>query len=300
MMPIFNSHTVSAFIAKKANLWHSFFVKSTMPDFYNFKPELEPDQRSDIKLNARPFFYEAADANKEKLVILVHGYSSSPYDFQELGRFLAQHNINARGVLLAGHGGDFEHFAQADYRDWWWSVRREVDSYGQDYKNIFLIGYSFGSNLALDLAARYPSKLAGVICLGTSVYLRNYKKIKLLYLFLSLFRDRVNKRPMPKSQKTLYERDGGHVTLPMKSLGSFLQFINQISRRQIEQVTVPILLVHSRDDLISSPRSSEMIFERISSSNKELFILNEYEHNPLHSGNRDLIFDKVLTFLTSP
>ncbi len=252
--------------------------------------------RTDIKKKALPFFYPAD--NKDNLAILVHGFSGSPFELQELGKFLSEHNINAQGVLLAGHGGSYDIFAQADYRDWWNSVKTEIDTLKEEYKNIYLIGYSFGSNIVMDIASRYPSIFKGVVCLGPSMYLRKHRAIKSLFYFYRLYnKKKVNKARMPKTRRAIFESRGTHITLPMSSLKSFFYFIDDFTKKQLDQFISPILLIHSRDDAVSSPKSSEMIFERINSEDKELFILNEFEHNPLNSRNRDVIFDKILTFI---
>ncbi len=251
--------------------------------------------RTDIKKNALPFFFPAQD--KKNLAILIHGFSGSPYDMAELGQYLAEQGISAQGVLLAGHGGDYDHMAQAGHRDWWQSVKYELDRHDGQYENIFLIGYSFGSNMAIDMANRYPDKIAGIICMSASIFIRNEKKVKFLNFVLSFFTDRVRKRKMRKERQAVYEAGGRHLVVPTKGLNDFFYFIDNFTKREIHQVKTPILLIHARDDFASDPKSSEYIFEHIGSEDKELFVINEFEHNPLNTNSRNVIFAKILQFV---
>ncbi|MFH0874081.1 MAG: alpha/beta fold hydrolase [Candidatus Komeilibacteria bacterium] len=251
--------------------------------------------RTDIKKNALPFFFPAQD--KKNLAILIHGFSGSPYDMAELGQYLGEQGISARGVLLAGHGGDYDHLAQAGHQEWWQSVKDELDRNEGQYENIYLIGYSFGSNLAIDLANRYPDKLKGIICMSASVFIRSDKKVRLLNTALSLFTDRVKKRRMRKERQSVYEAGGRHLVVPLKGLADFFHFIDNFTKREIGQVKTPILLIHARDDYASDPKSSEYIFEHIGSEDKELFMINEFEHNPLNTNSRNVIFAKILQFV---
>ncbi len=258
---------------------------------------LDYASRTDLKANGRPFFYAAADGNQKTLVVLVHGFSGSPYDLSELGRYLADNNVNARGVLLAGHGGDYATFAPTSHIDWWHSVKLEIDRYKDGYDQIFLMGYSFGSNLVIDIACRFPELATGVICMSPSVYIRKHNRVRFLNAVFSLFTDHVDKRRMPRERRAMYEAGGRHITVSTRSLGSFFDFIESYTKRQLPLFRSPILLIHSRDDYASSPRSSEYIFEKIGSDDKELFMINEFEHNPLNSNSRNVIFSKILEFI---
>jgi|GEM_PF-842212 len=258
---------------------------------------LDYASRTDLKQNGRPFFYAAADGNHQALVFLVHGFSGSPYDLSELGKYLAEHNISACGVLLAGHGGDYNMFAPTTHVDWWHSVKQEIDKYQGDYQHIFLMGYSFGSNLVLDIACRYPDLATGVICMSPSVYIRKHNRVRFWITVFSFFIKRIDKRKMRKERRAIYEAGGRHMTVSTKGVLSFFHFIEHYTKRQLPLFTSPILLIHSRDDYASDPRSSEHIFEHIGSTDKELFMINEFEHNPLNSNSRTVIFEKILEFI---
>ena len=92
---------------------------------------------------------------------------------------------------------------------------------------------------------------------------------------------------------------GRHSHIPIPSIVSFYDFIDEHTKKEISKVKTPVLAIHSRDDLISHPRSSEYLFKNLTVDDKHLFILNKEDHNPVHNTRRDFIFSKTLHFIES-
>src|SRR5687768_16151489 len=53
-----------------------------------------------IMPGAEPFIYRAGEVG----CLMVHGFTSSPFEMRGLGRHLAERGITAAAPLLAGHG----------------------------------------------------------------------------------------------------------------------------------------------------------------------------------------------------
>lgn len=249
--------------------------------------------------NIDSFYRQAPDS--DSVAILVHGFTGSPYDMKELADYLYASGIDVFVVRLAGHGTTPRDLTQYSHTDWWQSVMDAITEVEKEGKRIFLIGYSFGANLVLDMAARYPQRFAGLICLGTSITLRfrllNSRYLKLANYSLRLVGKRYwKKRYVPRSMIAAFEATGNYARVPLKSMIHFHDFI-RMSRELLAKVTIPILLIHSREDRVSSPVSSQYIFDRVGSTYKEMFILPEFNHNPLRSESRDKIFGKVVNFI---
>ena len=252
---------------------------------------------SKIRERAKPFFYEAGD----KLVILVHGFSSTPDDMRDLAKFLVSKGYSAKAILLAGHGTtNWQDLERTSYYDWWKSLQDEVLTASQKYRKIYLIGYSFGANLAFDIAARYPDKIDGIISLGISVYLKREILIRrfLLPIFHFLFQ-RYRKSYIKSSFLQEYLESGSYLFIPTKSIYDFYNFIKFYTKKELSRVQAPSLIIHSRDDAVTNPRSSEYVHARIGSPKKELMILDEMNHNPISSQRKNLIFGKIEEFLNS-
>jgi len=177
-----------------------------------------------VKENAKPYFLEA---DSDTLAILVHGFSGSPYDMKELAKFLFNRGISVKAPLLAGHGSHWTKLEKTSYSDWWYSVEKEVkESFGR-FKKIFLIGYSFGGNLSLDLAARYPNEIKGLVTMGVSVFLRKELLIRTFLPVFHLLLKKYHKRYVKKDHLFEYEESGSYVYIPTKNIYDFYEFIKK-------------------------------------------------------------------------
>ncbi len=248
-----------------------------------------------IKEKAKPYCYEAGDS----LAILIHGFTGTPDDLRNLAKFLAKQGITAKAVLLAGHGSHWTDLENTSYYDWWKSVEDEIRAAQGKYRRIFLIGYSFGANLAFDLAARYPKDITGVVSLGISVQLRYEFFIKTLLPVFHFFLKRYRKQYIKKNHILEYEDAGGYIYIPTASVYQFYKFINYYTKKELPKVTTPSLIIHSRDDSITHPSSSEFAYRKINSPKKELMLLDDVNHNPLVSKRQEIIFSRIMEFINS-
>ena len=254
------------------------------------------EDASKVRERGKPYFYEV---NSETLVILIHGFTGSPDDMRELAKYLFSQNISVKVPRLAGHASYWTELEKTSFYDWWKSVEDEVIEASGKYQKIFLIGYSFGGNLALDLAARYGDKITGVVTLGASVFLRKEIMIRIFLPFFHHLFKKYRKRYISNENLFEYEDSGCYACVPTKSIYDFYKFIKMFTKRELHKVKVPTLIIHSRDDAITHPLSSQFIFDRIGSAKKELVMLDELNHNPLASKRRDMIFGRIIRFINS-
>lgn len=253
-------------------------------------------ERYPVKKKAEPFFYK--NAANDTVAVLVHGFTGSPNDMRELADYLFQKGIDVYAVRLAGHGSHYSDLIQTSHADWWLSVRDAVTEVEKTHRRIFLIGYSFGSNIILDLAARNPEKYNGIICLGVSIFSRIHKAERLMYYFFRAIGKKKWRKPyVPKGKIESFESGGNYAHIPIKNARDVYHFIDSYTKNELPRVTTPALIIHSRDDKISHPKSSEYLFEHLGSKQKEMFILNEPNHNPLRSDNKNKIFERVVNFI---
>ena len=249
---------------------------------------------TDVSPKAQPFVIHAESSST--LVILIHGFSSSPYIFHDLAEYLSSHGIDTETVLLAGHGRDFQALQKSTALDWYQSAEKVLHKNLSRYQNIFVIGESFGSNIAVHLAARYP-KLKGVVTISMPVFLWKEKVIRFFLPLASLVTNKYKKRWIDVQDVRQIKELGRHLYLPIASIKNFYKFIDNFTKKEAHQVRIPILIIHSRNDRVSQVYSSQWFFEQIKHKNKELYILDKENHHLIHKTRNDLIFEKVTRFI---
>jgi carboxylesterase len=101
-------------------------------------------------------------------VLLVHGFTGSPWDMRPLGEALADQGYYARGIRLPGHGLSPEAMLGVNWRDWERAIFDAVADL-HTYKRVFVAGLSMGALLAVILAAREPERVRALALLAPAV-----------------------------------------------------------------------------------------------------------------------------------
>lgn len=81
-----------------------------------------------------------------------------------LGEYLAERDITAPGVRLAGYATSPQDMRCTNWHDWWVSARESYQQLRQMCDPVFVCGLSMGGTFVLHLGAHYP-EVAGVIAI---------------------------------------------------------------------------------------------------------------------------------------
>ena len=246
-----------------------------------------------IKEKAKDFYIPKS----ETAVLLLHGFTGSPYTLREMGNYLSSKNITILGVRLAGHGSHYNDLEKTDYSHWLHSAREGLKKLCKEYKNVFIVGYSFGGNLALRLANENGKEIKGVALLNVPIKLKRHNLIKTLIPLYKNFNPYWRKKWVPKNNINEYIQQGNYDYIPIKSFEAFLNFIERFSIPDLRIFNLPALIMHSLEDRIVDKKSAKIIYNHIASEDKELHWLNTAEHNPMLVSHRDNVFEKILDFI---
>ena len=98
--------------------------------------------------------YENPDAAQKStpVIIAVHGYSSSTFEWEEFRSYCDAKNVLISMVLLGGHGRTYEDFKKSTWEDWQEPIMNEYNALrDKGYTNINFVGSSTACPLVLDL-----------------------------------------------------------------------------------------------------------------------------------------------------
>ena len=134
---------------------------SGIPKIYQNRLEkIVKNGKNGYMAGAEPFFiYPSTEVG----VLLLHGFTSTPAQFMELAEYLAGKGVSVYAPLIAGHGTKPEDLEKTTSKDWIESCEKALDELSEKVKKVFVLGNSFGGNIAFKLAHDYPERITSGI-----------------------------------------------------------------------------------------------------------------------------------------
>jgi carboxylesterase len=240
------------------------------------------------------------DKNSKNGILMLHGFSSTPKEFEELCKYMADKGFTVSAPVLAGHGTHPKDLIKTSPNDWLQTAKNAYEELKQKTENIFLIGNSFGSNLVFCMAKDLEEKPKGIIALSAPIFLRYHKFIVFRLYTYGLIKKYYKKSNRPF--KISYEKmwgDAAYPVMPTKNLREFLRFIKTETMQNLGKIKVPVLVAQSDTDPAVNPKSATYIYEHLGPSSKELFRFSSKFHTLTADENRLELFEKIFDFINS-
>jgi len=246
-----------------------------------------------INEGAKPFFYR-----KSKICcLLLHGYTSTPQEFNLLAEYLVKKNISVYAPLIKGHGTDPIDLANTNYKDWMKSAEDALIKVEKEYDNIFIIGNSLGGNLAFLL--KNDKKIKGIISLGTPIFFRFGLTIRLFFPFMYLFKDFQKKYYTEEIKKVIEDNKKVHYDYyPLNTIFSVLK-VMKMTKRILFKIDKPVLIMQSSKDITLSNSNALYLFNNIRSNKKKLVFIPDSYHVFIIDKYKKMAFDEIYDFIKS-
>ncbi len=248
------------------------------------------------------------DAHLPPGCLLLHGFTGEPFDMEPLAGALAERGYLVSLPLLPGHGTTVEELDRTCWEDWAEAVVRAYDELAARCGAVFVVGFSLGGSLGLELALRRP--MAGLACLAAPLRLYGlvpWRGKSPLLPFVSLLR---HLRPLwPSARKGEASRAiapwrGYEGVMPLNAVHSLMRGLAGL-RRRLGEMTVPLLVVHCATDRSVDVRNAFEIRRLVGSAMVQLELLDIREaitsHHmlPTHIETRDKVAGLVGGFFDS-
>ena len=223
---------------------------------------------------AEPFHF---DASGDAGVLLVHGFTGSPFEMRPLGGYLAERGIGSVAPLLRGHGTHPGDLLDCGYRDWLADAEDGLDEVRTRYRAVFVVGLSMGGVIALNLAARYAGdpRIAGVVPLCAPVRLHDWR-LGHLDILQHFVRWHAWGQPDVKDTSA-WDRLVGYRRFRSGTIGH-VQLLVDHTRDLLLNVRQPILVVQAREDHVVPARNAIELIQAVGSSDKQLLWLDNSYH----------------------
>ncbi|MBI3524381.1 MAG: alpha/beta fold hydrolase [Betaproteobacteria bacterium] len=232
--------------------------------------------------------------NKTPAVLLLHGLWSSPSEMMSVANTLRRTGYRVEIPEISGYT-----YAAGmpvrPWRDWLQAALAAFDKLAAEHENVSVGGLCIGGMLALAVAAQRPGKVQALSILSPTVFFDGWGLpwlTRLRYIgYYTPFRyfwtvpeqDPFGvKNPLIRRwiAREMAQRNvsvAGAAQLPLIGLHESERLIAFV-KRTLAEISAPTLIIHAREDEISTLRSPYYLLERLGSHIKHLRVLEDSYH----------------------
>ena len=240
--------------------------------------------------------------NSDIGVILVHGYSAAPKELEDLAEYLNQHNMNVYQVRLKGHGTTPNNMEDVSFNDWYDSFNRGYAALKSRYSKIFFVGFSTGGLLSLLAASRKLQPPTGIVTINAALSLKDIRInfVKTVHFWNELVGKITDEKSLTKRYVKNYA-ENPNINYNKNYLKAVieLQKLMESCYQSLDKIVSPTLIMQASNDPIVKPKSANMIYDRLKTIKKELYMPELDFHTILtkKSKLRAIIFRKLRRFI---
>ncbi len=251
---------------------------------------------SQIIPTAEPFFFPGKGANAKIGCLVTHGFTGAPKEMRWLGEYLNEQGYTVCGIRLNGHATKPEDMIRSRYTDWLLSVEDGYNLLRSCTDQIFLLGLSMGGVLSLTMASRVPVR--GVMAMSTPFMMPTDMPMPVIKL-LSIFVPYLSKSKNPDDGWFDKEAFRQHISYPKNPVrsGAELKLLFAEMHAALPKISVPVLLIHSRDDDYVIRDSMERIHAALGSTDKQMLWVEGCGHNITEEPTREMVFKAAADFI---
>ncbi len=241
--------------------------------------------------NAEPFYFEG---NNGKSVLLIHGWTGSPSHLRELGMRLNNSGYTVYGVRLTGHCTNMGEMENVTSSQWIDDAQNGYNKLSENFNEISIVGFSMGGALALITAAN--NEVKSVVCISPALIPLNKQAylVKWIRPFLPRFRFRT---PHDFRENEAVEYSHEYIGSPTKTVPELLK-VGKTAVQSLGRIDIPLLVIQSKTDESVDPKVPDLIITNIATPPdlKEIFMLENSRHIATIDVEREILYEKVLTF----
>ncbi|TPV93319.1 MAG: alpha/beta fold hydrolase [Myxococcales bacterium FL481] len=244
--------------------------------------------------------FELGDGDRGAL--LLHGLTGSPWDMQRIARALARAGWRCHVPLLRGHD-NLDTLERTTWSAWYADAERAFDRLVTMTSTRIVVGFSMGSLLALRLAARRGSELAGTVAISVPFAFPSWKRRTITGLarlrsipLVGRWVGRHDKRGgIDVRRRRPAERSPGLMAFPYPSLRELVRLQSEVASC-LPRVETPLLLLHGALDHAAAAEDSARVAQRVASADVRRVVMPRSFHLLPRDLDADHACDEIVAF----
>jgi carboxylesterase len=244
---------------------------------------------------------------------LVHGLGGTQYDLGSMHKRLKNAGLVTYSLTLPGHGTTPEDLADVAAEDWVDAVVGKYREIRDQHPTLHLMGMCMGALLAALLAERERHDKGNLIMLAPPVYIDGWATPWYRFMRPALYAIPGLRRRMKIEEEDPYgiknEQLRAIVKAKFERGENFhyrwvpLECLRQVDRLRTmvmeaaSNIRCQTLVVHAREDELTSMRSANFVVEKIGGARARMVILEDSYHMICVDNDKEIVAKNVLEFL---
>lgn len=260
--------------------------------------------------------------NNGKAVLLIHGITGTPSEMRYIGRMLHKAGFTVFCNTLPRHCGTLGELKKVTWREIADACIEDFKRLKAEYNKVFIAGISMGALVALHIAHEFPEDVAGIIAFAPTLFydgwaLHKGKIVMETLWHLPFIRNRVNIREgWPYGLKDEYLRDNierfyrnaragefdkkvvmfGSPFFPVACLYQH-HLLTDVVKKELKHIKNPILIMHAREDDMTSIKNAQYLLSNIGSPDKNLIVLEDSYHMITIDNEKEKVASEAVKFV---
>lgn len=255
-------------------------------------------------------------------VLLIHGITGTPSEMRYFAKSLNKAGYTVFCNTLPHHCSTLQELKKATWQEIAACCEEDFQSLKKEHNKVFVGGLSMGALAAIHLAYRFPEDVAGIVALAPTLfydgwavhkgqmllplvwhipYLRNkidirenhpygLKDTSLRNTIHAFYSNAIKNNPNEKV--VLF----GSPFFPLASLYQHHKF-SKLVKKEAPHVKRPILIIHAKEDDMTSLRNAKYIYDIIGSPDKTLIVLENSYHMITIDSDKDKVVAEAVKFM---
>jgi carboxylesterase len=245
-------------------------------------------------------------------VFLIHGLGGTQYDLGSMHKRLKNAGFVTHSLTLPGHGTTPEDLASVAAEDWIEAVTAKYREVRDAHPTLHLMGMCMGALLAAVLAERERHARGRLVLLAPPVFIDGwatpwYRALRPLLYAMPGLRKRmkieeeepygIKNEQLRAIVKAKFERgENFHYRwVPLECLRQ-VDRLRAIVMKAAPKIPCPTLVVHAREDELTSLRSANFLVEKIGGARARMVVLEDSYHMVCVDNDREIVARNVLEF----
>jgi carboxylesterase len=233
------------------------------------------------------------EAEGQPAVLVLHGFTGSTQSMRYLGEKLHRRfGFFVHGPRLSGHGTSPDDMATTGYLDWLETAEAALKEMAASHEKVSVTGLSMGGTLCLNLAARFPELVAGIIPINGCGGRLGAEMSELV-----LARDAPDRiAGIGSDIKAEGVVELAYPEVPVKCVREANTLIGATGNL-LHKIVCPTLVIQSREDHVLPPSNGPLILQGIGSRDARILWLEDSYHVATLDNDKDLIVERTGRFV---